>query len=56
MADLRVLIVEDDPLDAELTVRELQKSGYDPEWQQVDTQAEFMNRLAQDPPDVIISD
>ena len=56
MADLRVLIVEDDPLDAELTVRELQKSGYDPEWQRVDTQAEFMNRLAQDPPDVIISD
>ena len=56
MADLRVLIVEDDPLDAELTVRELQKSGYDPEWQRVDTQAEFMNCLAQDPPDVIISD
>ncbi len=56
MADLRVLIVEDDPLDAELTVRELKKSGYDPEWQRVDTQAEFMNRLVQDPPDVIISD
>jgi signal transduction histidine kinase len=56
MADLRVLIVEDDPLDTELTVRELQKSGYDPEWQRVDTQAEFMNRLTQDPPDVIISD
>jgi len=56
MADLRVLIVEDDPLDAELVVRELQKSGYDPEWERVDTQAEFMKRLAQDPPDVIISD
>jgi signal transduction histidine kinase len=56
MADLRVLIVEDDPLDAELTVRELQKSGYDPEWHRVDTQAEFVNSLAQDPPDVIISD
>lgn len=56
MSDLRVLIVEDDPLDAELVVRELQKSGYDPEWQRVDTQTEFMNRLAEDPPDVIISD
>jgi signal transduction histidine kinase len=55
-ADLRVLIVEDDPLDAELVVRELQKSGYDPEWQRVDTQEEFMKRLAQDPPDIIISD
>lgn len=56
MAYLRVLIVEDDPLDAELVVRELQKSGYDPQWERVDTQAEFMNCLAQDPPDVIISD
>jgi signal transduction histidine kinase len=56
MAYLRVLIVEDDPLDAELVVRELQKSGYDPQWERVDTKAEFMNCLAQDPPDVIISD
>ena len=57
MADLRLLLVEDDPLDAELTIRELHKSGYDDvEWQRVDTQAEFMNCLAQDPPDLIISD
>ncbi len=56
MANIRILIVEDDPLDAELVVRELQKNGYDPEWQRVDTQAEFMERLAQHPPDVIISD
>jgi signal transduction histidine kinase len=56
MAALRILFVEDDPLDAELAVRELQRSGYEPEWQRVDTQAEFMSRLVQDPPDVIISD
>ena len=56
MDNLRVLIVEDDPLDAELVVRELQKSGYNPEWQRVDTREEFMNRLVQVPPDVIISD
>ncbi|HKO30780.1 MAG TPA: response regulator [Nitrospiraceae bacterium] len=56
MPDLRVLLVEDDPLDAELTIRELRKSGYDVEWQRVDTQAEFFNCLAQDPPDLIISD
>ncbi|MGH7217135.1 MAG: response regulator [Nitrospiraceae bacterium] len=56
MDNLRVLIVEDDPLDAELAVRELKKSGYDPQWQRVDTQAEFMNCLVQDPPDIIISD
>lgn len=56
MSDLRVLIVEDDPLDAELVVRELQKSGYAPEWQRVDTLTEFMNSLTNSPPDVIISD
>ncbi|HEV8328423.1 MAG TPA: response regulator [Nitrospiraceae bacterium] len=56
MAELHILLVEDDPLDAELIIRELRKSGYDPRWQRVDTQAEFVNCLAQDPPDVIISD
>ena len=56
MADLRILLVEDDPSDAELTIRELRKSGYDPEWHRVDTKSEFLKRLAQDPPDVIISD
>ena len=40
----------------ELAVRELRRSGYDPEWQRVDTQAEFMKHLVQDPPDIIISD
>jgi signal transduction histidine kinase len=56
MGDIRILFVEDDPLDAELAVRELRRSGYDPECQRVDTQADFMNRLMQDPPDIIISD
>ena len=56
MADINVLLVEDDPLDAELVIRELRKNGYDPEWRRVDTKAELMKRLAHDPPDVIISD
>jgi signal transduction histidine kinase/ActR/RegA family two-component response regulator len=56
MANLRILFVEDDPLDAELALRELHKSGFNTEWQRVDTKEEFTNRLAQDPPDVIISD
>lgn len=56
MDDLRVLFVEDDPVDTELAVRELQKSGFDMKWQRVDTQPDFMNRLTQDPPDIIISD
>jgi signal transduction histidine kinase len=56
MDDLRVLFVEDDPADTELAVLELKKSGFDMKWQRVDTQAGFMNRLTQDPPDIIISD
>lgn len=55
-AVLRVLLAEDDPLDAELVVRELGKSGYSPEWQRVDSEPAFRNRLINDPPDVIISD
>jgi DNA-binding NtrC family response regulator len=56
MTDLRILLVEDDPLDAELLIRELQKHGFDPEWERVDTPEGFIHRLAQDPPDVIIAD
>ena len=56
MNDLRVLFIEDDPVDTELAVRELQQSGFNMKWQRIDTQADFMNRLTQDPPDIIISD
>ena len=56
MSGLRVLFVEDNPVDVEVAVRELQKSGFYMQWQRVDTQADFMHHLAHDPPDVIISD
>jgi signal transduction histidine kinase len=56
MDDVRILFVEDNPLDTELAIRELQKSGFDMKWQRVETHADFMTRLTQDPPDIIISD
>ncbi|MEO5863801.1 MAG: response regulator [Nitrospiraceae bacterium] len=56
MTNLHVLIVEDEPSDAELTIRELKKSGYDSVWQRVETQADFVNCLTQNSPDVIVSD
>jgi signal transduction histidine kinase len=56
MATLRLLIVEDDPTDAELVIRELRKSGFDPQFRRVDTREAFMSRLAEDRPDVIIYD
>ncbi len=53
---LRVLIAEDDAADAELLVRELKKSGYDPRWHRVDNEADFRRRLDEDEPDIIVSD
>ena len=42
---LQILIVEDDPTDAELMVLELQRSEFDFEWQRVDTEVEFLAKL-----------
>ena len=42
---LRVLIVEDNPNDAELLVRELRRAGFDPYWQRVDTEDEYLIRM-----------
>ncbi|HET8720899.1 MAG TPA: response regulator [Nitrospira sp.] len=56
MATLRLLIVEDDPTDAELVVRELRKSGFDPDIRRVATREAFMSALTDEGPDVIIYD
>ena len=56
MATLRLLIVEDDPTDAELVLRELRKSGFDPQFRRVTSRDAFMTGLAEDRPDVIIYD
>ncbi|HET7909163.1 MAG TPA: response regulator [Nitrospira sp.] len=56
MATLRLLIVEDDPTDAELVVRELRKSGFDPAIRRVATREAFLSALSDDRPDVIIYD
>ena len=52
---LRVLIVEDTPSDAELVVRELNRSGFDTEWFRVDTETDYLDRLHAGL-DVILSD
>ena len=52
---LRVLIVEDNPNDAELVLRELRRAGFNPDWTRVDTDVEFSRSL--DPAlDIILSD
>jgi PAS domain S-box-containing protein len=42
---LKVLIVEDNPSDAELVLAELHRAGFEPEWQRVDSEAAFLEKL-----------
>lgn len=52
---LRVLIVEDNPTDAELVVRELKRAGFALEWRRVETEASYLARL-DDKIDIVLSD
>lgn len=52
---LRVLILEDRETDAELMVEELKRSGFDPNWSRVETEADYLAQLRQGP-DVILAD
>ena len=52
---MRVLLVEDNPDDAELVLRELRRAGFEPEWSRVETEADFLAGL-EVMPDIILSD
>ena len=52
---LHVLIVEDQPADAELIVLRLVKEGFQLDWQRVQTEADYLSALANHP-DLILSD
>ncbi len=56
MTRLRVLLLEDDPLDAQLTLACLLEGGFVCEALRVDTRAEFRARLLEDCPDLILAD
>jgi PAS domain S-box-containing protein len=53
---LRVLIAEDNPDDLELTLRALSKSGLDLRIQTVSTREQFVDKLEQQPVDLVLSD
>ncbi|HUX72397.1 MAG TPA: response regulator [Steroidobacteraceae bacterium] len=55
MQTLRVLMVEDDPADADLLVQALRRADYEPVWSRIDTEQDFLAALAT-PLDVIFSD
>jgi PAS domain S-box-containing protein len=52
---LRVLILEDNPEDAELLVRQLRRSGFEPDWRRVDTEKDYLANL-DGQLDIILSD
>src|SRR5262245_10679288 len=52
---IRVLILEDDPADAQLMVRELRQSGIEAQVERVETETDFVARLTPEP-DLILSD
>ncbi|TAN31450.1 response regulator [bacterium] len=52
---IRVLVLEDNPADAELAIRQIAASGFEPEWQRVDNEADYLAHLTSDL-DVIIAD
>jgi len=52
---LHLLILEDRTEDAELMLHELRLAGFDPQWQRVDTEADFLAHLNQEL-DVVLAD
>ena len=52
---LNLLIVEDSPNDAELLLCELRRAGFEPQWQRVETEPDYLAALKKSP-DLILSD
>ena len=52
---LKVLLLEDDENDALLTVRALERAGYQPQWERVDREDEYLARLRPEL-DVVLAD
>ena len=52
---LRVLILEDRAEDAELAAHELRRAGFEPDWQRVQTEVDFLAAL-ESRPEIILSD
>jgi DNA-binding NtrC family response regulator len=53
---LQILIIEDDPADADRLMHELERQGFAFQSQRVETRDDFLRKLEQQPPDLILSD
>ena len=56
MNSLRILLIEDNLADTELTVRELRRGGLDFDWRRVETEADVRRECAEFEPAVVLSD
>ncbi len=54
--ELRLLILEDDPHDAELAVAHLERAGYSCQWERVETRQAFLARLETARVDLVLAD
>jgi len=52
---IRVLVLEDSAIDAEINIRELCHAGFDPQWKRVETEADYLVEL-DNPPELILAD
>ena len=43
---IHLLVLEDNPSDAELIIHELHRAGFEPDWKRVETEADFLAALA----------
>jgi diguanylate cyclase (GGDEF)-like protein/PAS domain S-box-containing protein len=53
---IRILFVEDSEVDLELSLRALRRDGFEVEWVNVETEADFRAGLLSHSPDIILSD
>jgi len=56
MQPVRLVLVEDVPTEAEIAVRQLEGGGFGCTWQRVDSEAGLRRALAENKPDLILSD
>jgi len=56
MMEIRILILEDDPLDAELAIANLETEGYRCRWRSVDSRDDFIHELDTGSWDIVLSD
>src|SRR6187399_2902136 len=56
MHPVRLIVVEDMPMEAEIAVRHLESGGFTCSWKRVDTESALRATLAEARPDIILSD